>query len=111
MSDGHSTTFIPLQMTFFVSLPNFPEWAIPMTKLICRCYVDDGWDTSQVSWNTNFRYWWNKVDDKNWEIRAELYVQATMIIADVGTVIPGYVDIDLVIMNERVWDELNPNKS
>lgn len=108
---GGGGTFVPIQMTYFVDLPHFPDWAVPMTKLITKVYTDDGWDTSKVGWGGNTRHWWNKVAENHWQIRVELYASVSYTLNGVGIILPTYVDVDLVIVNERVWHEVNPNKS
>jgi len=102
-------TFTPYSMSFIVDLPNFPEWAIPCTKLIPRVYSEDGYDLTNLTTNeisTYFKYWWKYVDANHWQI----YVTMQMLISIGGNYIPTFVDVDLVILNEQVWEENNPDK-
>jgi hypothetical protein len=105
-----SSNFHPVQMTFVVDLPKFPEWAIPFTKIIPKAYMDDGFDPEVIesdTLNTFCRHFWKNIGEDHWQIYVELLVIARLD----GVYLPIYTDVDLVIMNERVWEEINSNKS
>jgi len=96
-------------MIFNVNLPNFPEWAIPFTKIIPKVHMEDGYnpeDYNGLELVTNCRHMWKYIDGFNWQIRVEVtaYVRVS------GAYIPLFLDVDLVIINDRVWEELNSNK-
>lgn len=103
--------FVPLQMTFYVHLPNFPEWAIPMTKIIPKARIDDGWDMTKVTFDGRCRHWWKKIGETDWQLKVEVTVRARIELDSGPLTLPTYLDLDMVILNERVWEELNPNKS
>lgn len=109
MPTNPEVEFTPSVMVFTVDLPNFPEWAISFTKIIPKAYLDDGYnieDFTGTNLITTCRHWWRCIADNHWELRVE--VRATAKLNNVY--IPIYLDIDLVVINERVWEELNANK-
>jgi hypothetical protein len=102
-----------------VPLPNFPEWAIPMTKIIPMVSTDDGYDLTQVTWTCFCRHMWNVVPNtdttKPSSVSLTIEIQSSATVPTQGsttpTAIPVYVDIDLFIFNERVAIQVAPNKS
>ena len=108
---GSSPTFIPYPMIFFVTIPNFPEWAIPMTKIIPRVYIDDAYDITQVIFQVSCQHFWKvNRDTSSVSLKVIIQAQATNNAVSPSIVIPTYLDIDLVFKNERVCDEVNTNK-
>jgi hypothetical protein len=96
-------------LIFEVDMPNFPDWAIPFVKIIPKVYFDDAIDVNNIYPSdlfTQCRYWWHYIGENHWKIRVELFLSATVN----GDKIPMYTDVDLVIFNERVWEENNPSK-
>jgi len=61
-------------MNFEYLLEGFPEWAIPMTKVVPIFYTEDGIDlndpdkTLTVVWD----YWWEVVDGTNARIHIDI---------------------------------------
>jgi hypothetical protein len=107
-------------MILTINLPNFPEWAIPMTKVIPMTYVDDGYDLSTVTWKISCRHLWHVVP--NSDINLLPTISLTIDIESSATVpgatedvapisIPTYVDINLQFLNKRLVQEVNANKS
>lgn len=105
-------------MTFFISLPNFPEWAIPMTKVIPIAYTEDGYNLSTVTWTVQCQHLWRIKPSTNpnnpnvVELRIDCTATAT-IPGPTGKpqYIPCYVDIDMIFYNDRVAQQVNPKKS
>jgi len=100
-------------MGFIVPFKNFPEWAIPFVKVIPKIKLTSGYTLSSVTSNIGCRHWWylNTNDDKTESYF--LYVEVNCITTqqDGKLLIPSYVDLDLVIQNEQIFEELNPFKS
>lgn len=99
-------TFAPVLMTYFANLPNFPEWAIPMTKIIPRVYIDDAYDISTVTFSVSCRHYWLV---KGNSITLKVIVFALSSATNFGQ-IPTYLDMDLVFFNELVTRTINLNK-
>ena len=93
-------------MEFVLRLERFPEWAIPMTKIVPVLYVDNGRDQNAVVWSYGLDYWWKKVDEDTYDLHVWLTASALLNLE----FIPIYVDLDLVILNERVWHQVQSNK-
>ena len=95
---------------FNVSLSNFPEWAIPFTKIIPKVHMEDGFNPEAyngLQLVTNCRHLWQYIDGINWKLRVEI----TAYVLVSGVYLPLFLDVDLVIINERVWEEINSNKA
>lgn len=109
---GGGSTFLPTTLIFLVHLTNFPEWAIPMTKVVPVFSVGDAWNKSQITFTGTFRYWWKKIDDLTWDIYVELYANASLPgHTSPPSLIPLFMDIDLVIVNEHIWEEVDTDKT
>jgi hypothetical protein len=106
-------------MVFYVQLPGFPEWAIPMTKVVPMFSTEDGYDLSTVTWNCYCTHLWHVIESSGEapnavELRVDVEVSATIPnSADPAkpTSIPVYLDLDLVFLDQRVAQEINTNKS
>lgn len=107
-------------MVFYMKLPNFQEWAIPMTKVVPMVYTEDGYDLSTVTWTVHCQHMWHITPSNNpavgnaVELRVDMDASATIpnpADANNPLSIPVYVDIDLVFFNERVAKEINVNKT
>jgi len=104
-------------MVFYVQLPNFPEWAIPMTKVVPVVYTEDAYDPSNITWTVYCYHLWHIIPSSNGntnavELRVDMTASATIPnLADPSnpTSIPVYVDIDLVFFNERQAQEIHTN--
>jgi hypothetical protein len=106
---GPGVGFHPYVMVFTVDLPNFPEWAIPFVKLIPKVYFEDGHTFDEIGTGnvtTYFKSVWHLIGENHWQIRVETQILARLDYE----YIPVYLDVDLVILNERVWEEMNSNK-
>lgn len=103
-------------MTCFVNLPNFPEWAIPMTKVIPKAYTEDAFMGQAITWNVHCRHLWQITSNIHSSLPSQvtlrLDIEASASISINGTVssIPAYVDIDLVFFNLRTGNQINSNK-
>src|ERR1700690_3619674 len=106
-------------MVFYVQLPNFPEWAIPMTKVVPMVYTEDAYDPHTITWSVYCYHLWRIIPSTNGngnavELRVDMTASATVPnLSDPAhpTQIPVYVDIDLVFFNERQAQEIHTNIS
>ena len=104
-------------MTCLVNLPGFPEWAIPMTKVVPKAYTEDAFMSGTVTWNVYCRHLWQVIPSGNPAIPSQIIlrldIEASATIPGEGNnpvSIPVYVDIDLVFFNERTGNQINSNK-
>jgi hypothetical protein len=93
-------------MTCYVQLPNFPEWAIPMMRVIPKAYTEDGYNSPAVIWKVQCRHLW-QLSQGQIVLKIDLDASATLD----GIAIPVYIDIDLVFFNERTGNQINTNKT
>ena len=116
---GGNTPFIPYTMVFTVTLPNLPEWAIPMIKVIPRCYIDDGFDIGSVNFEVQCQHMWTVSSNQDSfgnslnptvTLQVLIYASATNLAVSPNVIIPTYIDVDLVFFNERAYQEINTNK-
>lgn len=115
---GSAPLFIPYTMVFTIQLP-IPEWAIPMIKVVPRCYIDDGHDPENLRVDLECQHMWiisKNTDSFGNELTPTVTLQVS-IYAEVDDFslfpryqIPTYIDVDLVFFNERTFNELNTNK-
>jgi hypothetical protein len=106
-------------VVLFVSLPNYPEWAIPMSKIIPMAYTEDGFDANQITGNINCQHFWQvlpNVDNQGNSLPNTVNLRIVITLVEDGDNnpiinIPCYVDLNLVFINENIWTEINPNKS
>jgi hypothetical protein len=108
-------------MILYVQLPNFPEWAIPFTKVVPMASTDDAYDLSKVTFNVYCYHLWHITDNpenpsigSSVELRIDVSATATMPDPtnknNTPIQVPVYLDIDLVFFNERVAIQNNNNK-
>ena len=98
-------------MVFTVTLPNFPEWAIPMSKIIVKGYTSDGFVDEYISGaNITCQHTWNVINTST-EKSIQLKIELDASIGNSQESVPIYIDLDLVFINERIVQEINPNKS
>jgi hypothetical protein len=77
---------------------DFPDWIIPMVKVIPQFYTDDDHDLSVANFYYDFNYIWEKVDSNNYR----LYIEVSGSASDPDyQSIPLYVDLSLWIMNDN----------
>ena len=116
---GGNNPFIPYTMVFTVQLPNLPEWAIPMIKVIPRCYIDDGYDVNSVNFQVQCQHMWTVSSNQDSfgnslnptvTLQVLIYASATNLAVSPNVIIPTYIDVDLVFFNERAYQEINTNK-
>jgi len=109
---GQTVPFEKGEMLIFnVNIPNFPEWCIPFTKIIPKVHMEDGFnpeDYNGLQLVTNCRHMWKYIDGINWQIRVE--ITSFVRISYPYNYIPLFLDVDLVIINDRVWEEINSSK-
>jgi hypothetical protein len=107
-------------MIFFLTLTGYPEWTIPMMKLIPMLYTEDSYDASSATWSVECHHTWHIIPNDNptgpntIELRVEVYASATKpnpASPTEPTPIPIYIDFNLVYFNERVAQEINPSKT
>jgi len=96
----------PKNLKFTVDLVDFKEENIQFTKLIPKAYTEDGYNIDECDYETTCKHWWKYVADNHWQICVDIFCRAKYN----NVYIPFYVDVDLVILNEHVWEEINPNK-
>ena len=88
-------------MIFSLDLPNFPDWAIPMAKIIPVIKILNGYDLNSDEFfiSPDFSYAWKKVDNNHYNLEIDISVSASF----GGDSIPVYLDLDVVIVNERQY--------
>lgn len=97
---------------FSVSLPKYPEWAVPMTKIIPMFYTTDGFNPSLLQGKIQCQHIWNVIpnfDNLGNQISSAISLTITIIVTSVT--IPCYMDLNLVFINENIWSEILANKS
>lgn len=87
--------------TFEILFQGYPDWIIPMIKLIPQFYTADPYTLMDSNVNfseCDFNYFWTKIDSLNYKLYLYIY-------ADVereGHSIPLYVDLSAWIVNDNV---------
>lgn len=96
---------------FEVLLKDFPDWAVPMTKVIPLFYTTSGnnIDDDNVNLNYNFDYWFQKMDNQHYLLKIYLsgVLQRT---TETLETLPLFVDLKLYILNERIYDNPQHNR-
>jgi len=118
-NSGIGANVNPNLQIFSVTIPGFPESAIPMTRVIPRIYFDDAYDATTVSLLAQVNHYWSVQPNSDPTqpsivvLIVEFAVEASIgAQGDVHSqIIPAYVDIDLVFFNENIWNEINTGKS
>ena len=88
-------------------LENFPEWAIPFVNLKFYVYSNSGVNYDVLTFSTYNTINWKYIAENTYEIQMPRYVllrDATNQYYDV------YCDISLIVLNERVFNELSNTK-
>lgn len=103
-------------MGFLVTFNNFPEWAIPFTKLIPKITLPKGTDINADGVMVGCRHWWFSDDKNDSTSSMNMYVEINCYVTTTdnqGDILiePSSVDLDLVVLNEQIYEELNPFKS
>ena len=104
------SAFMPGRFYFYVNMGKYPVWAIPFTRVVPRFWLEPGSSSKEDFSDVDFfqqscRTYWYYVGEV-WKIRVEMEAEAVR----EGKYLPLYMDIDLVITNERVWEEINSDK-
>jgi hypothetical protein len=78
---------------------NFPDWLIPMIKIVPQFYTDDLHNLldSSVNFYYDFNYFWQKIDNLNYKLYLYVNGQATVEYIN----IPLYVDVSCWIINDN----------
>lgn len=104
--------FFPSTLIFIVHLKNFPQWAIPMTRIVPVFNVDDAWNVKEINFTSRFQYWWRKIDDTTWDIYIQLFGEAFIDgHSSPPDLIPLYLNVDLVIVNEHIYQEVDTTRT
>ena len=99
-------------MIFYIDMPNFPDWAIPFIKLTPKAYTDDGYDVTSYTTSelrTYFQHFWRYIGENQWKIWCSINARI-LTFNPTPHYVPFYIDLDLVIFNERVWEVINSYK-
>lgn len=95
--------FAPGQFEF--TLSNFPDWAVPMSRVIPVYSTETGVNIDGsdpvLSFNFQFNYWFKRVSENNYILK----VNVTGIFQDFNlNNFPLFVDLNLYILNEYVYN-------
>jgi len=88
-------------------LENCPEWAIPMIKPVAIFYTKDGYKLENCSLASNFRYIWEKIDNKNFKCHIYLNVGLTTVVEEETVNVPLYLDLNLYFLNLKDNHEIS----
>lgn len=89
-------------MVFEIDLPNFPDWAVAMARVVPVLRVPSAYSQFDVSINDFTYYLWVKVADLHHKLYVDVSVSATYIDEHSDTQqVPIYLDLDIVIVNEN----------
>lgn len=112
-------------LTLQVNLADYPEWAIPMSKIIPKFNVDDGWDITNPNFvfSATCTYFWKQIDKVNFQLQIFLTGQAQILPSEgieqgklgaggggLTIEVPLFLNLDLVFFNENIWQVINSNK-
>lgn len=86
-------------MIFTVDLPNFPDWAVPMANITAVVKILSGYDINAGTISPDFSYTWKKIDNEHYQVEVDISVFTSFD----GEEIPVYLDLDIVIVNEREY--------
>lgn len=84
---------------FEIILQNFPDWAIPMTRVVPVIYQTDDKDITTANLFYDFQYWWEKINENDYKLQFYVYVIATG--EDFVNEIV-LMDLNLYIINEQL---------
>jgi hypothetical protein len=95
-------------MTFEYLLENFPEWAIPMTKVMPVFYTENAYNLDDCTFSVTWNYLWEIVD----EINVKLHVHFDLIDfhmhneEETRIILPLFLDLKLYFVNRNQYNEL-----
>jgi len=88
--------------SYQVDLPNFPDWAVPMTRVVPILTVSSAFDKYSPSTRVEIYNSWKKVDATTYVLTIDIFAVSNYFDEnDVLQNAPMKIDIDLVIVNER----------
>lgn len=90
-----------------IVLENFPDWAIPMTRVVPVLSQPDDKDITNANLFYDFQYWWEKIGSDRYKL--QFYVQIIVIDDDLQPEF-AFLDLDLYITNEQLISNTNKNK-
>ena len=83
-------------------LENFPEWAIPFTKVIMKTRLEDDYDEDKLYFHNWIKTKWNKIDATSYDLIIEYSASVLLEMPDESLeYIPIYTTIDLYFLNEN----------
>lgn len=88
-------------MNFNILLENFPDWAVPLSRVVPIFRTEDGYNLDELDFGFQFNYWFQKIDNLNYLLK--IFVNASLEDQDDNT-LPIFVDINLHILNERNYE-------
>lgn len=84
-------------ITFEYTFTNFPDWAIPMARIVPVFYFDDSYSIDDVVVSSDYHYSWTKIEDTHYVLTGYILIAA---IFD-SELIPVYLDMNVVIVNDK----------
>ena len=98
-------------MTFLIHLVDFPEKFIPWVRLTPVFYVDDAFNPETVNFTVQeFRYFFKKINDTNFDIYVDISAFATQVVNGDSVNPPLFLDFDMTIINEQIYQEVTSNR-
>ena len=101
-------------LAFHIEFQNFPDEFILFTRIFQYFSVDDAFDMSNM-WSTsseNMQYWWERKDDGRAILHGRVHhssPRTTILNATVFNA-PVYHTVELIILNEGLYHELQTSK-
>ena len=77
---------------------NYPDWAIPMAKIIPIFHLPIGHDIDTVYISPDFSFIWKQIKDSY-----ELIIDISVFTLFNGNPVPIYLDMDIIIVNQREY--------
>ncbi len=85
-----------------VELPGFPDWAVPMTRIVPIVQVSAAYTAFNPVVSSEIFCKWKKVDNSTYLLTIYLEATATYTIVEDDTLnAPMIIDIEMIIVNER----------
>lgn len=94
-------------MTFETLFENFPEWAIPMTKVIPIFYTENGYNLDDCLFSATWNYIWEIIDSQHVKLHIHFdYIYFTKVEESTTIYPPLYLDLKLYFVNRNHYNEL-----
>ena len=93
-------------MHFSFILNNFPDWAVPMTRIVPVFKIPDAYDFEELDFFSDYFFVWEKISDNTYELNVDVEGEAEK----EGNPIALTLDLDLVFVNERNYYNTQSNK-